>query len=175
MRYLPLLGLLGWLFGCDKNTTTPSPSPNRQYSIDLIQFRCNETTLGEAPKPNEHYKDSFDFEGVFRDDPKGIEIGLKDGTLDYVYLDLRKYPGDLTAENQKLSIGTDSTVEDIIKLFGEPYWKDEDEKEIILFYEDAGRVELQFEFPQKTKLGIITLMFLNLPAKLSGIITNHTQ
>ena len=49
--------------------------------------------------------------------------------------------------------------EEIISIFGEPYWTDFDDSEIILFYEfQESAIELQFEFPDGKHLEFITLM-----------------
>jgi|GEM_PF-4853798 len=63
-----------------------------------------------------------------------------------------------------VDLGASTTLSEIIFIFGEPYWHDDDKDESILFYED-GTVELQFEFPGKTHLGFITILLDPIMAK----------
>ncbi|WP_152004399.1 hypothetical protein [Desulfoluna spongiiphila] len=128
-----------------------------EYFIDLIKFKCNNTALGEQPTLKEHFCESFDENGCFDDKFNGVELGLSHRSLDYVFVSLKTFNGKFFVNGTDLPIGIDSCEKDIIKLFGVPYWRDEDENEVILFYED-GHIELQFEFPKKATLAFITMM-----------------
>jgi hypothetical protein len=49
--------------------------------------------------------------------------------------------------------------DDITKIFGDPYWIDTSDDEVIMFYEyQKGIVELQFEFSDARHLSHITFM-----------------
>lgn len=139
-----------------KAKETKTKVNDNDYFIDLTRFKCNNTRLGEQPTLKDHFYESFD-DDLYEDEYNGIEIGLSHKLLDSVYVSLKEYKGKFLADDNKLNIGLESTEKDIIKLFGEPYWRDEDEKEVILFYEDDD-IELQFEFPEKSTLEIITMM-----------------
>ena len=57
----------------------------------------------------------------------------------------------------------------LLQLFGEPYWIDRSDGEVILFYEYAwGSLELQFEFPEATSLRFITVA-------VEGILSTKKQ
>ncbi|MEM7230969.1 MAG: hypothetical protein AAF517_02270 [Planctomycetota bacterium] len=147
------MSFLSRLFGRGDDPSVPPVD----VSIDLTRFRCNTTALGAPPTPSDGIAQSLNKEGVFKDPTRGIEIGLEDGRLDYVFLTMSRFDGRLLANERELAIHSASCLDDVLKLFGEPYCLHEDDDEVILFYED-GRVELQFEFPGKVRLGLITLM-----------------
>ena len=138
-------------------TTTTTEQVENEYFIDLIKFKCNHTTLGEQPTLKEHFCDSFDENGYYEDNFNGVELGLSHRVLDYIFISIKPFNGKFFANGSELPIGKGSSENDIINLFGHPYWRDEDDSEVILFYEN-GRIELQFEFPNKGKLGFVTIM-----------------
>ena len=94
---------------------------------------------------------------VLTDEKFDVELGMKDGTLDYMYFGIGKFPGQFVAHGASVELSATTEEADVLERFGEPYWRDDDKDETILFYED-GTVELQFEFPGKVHLGIITIM-----------------
>lgn len=155
------MGILGWLFGGGGDSGSRSDSTPRFASelvtVDLTAFTCNSTPLGEPTDPSDPFHGTFNREGIYRDVPGGLEIGVEEGKLDFVFLTLDRFRGKLLADGKELPVSSGSTEADITALFGEPYWRDEDDQEVLLFYED-GRVELQFEFPGKERLGFITLL-----------------
>jgi hypothetical protein len=62
-------------------------------------------------------------------------------------------------KGKSLILSSRTTREVVISIFGEPYWTDTDNSEIILFYEfQESTTELQFEFPDGEHLEFITLM-----------------
>jgi hypothetical protein len=94
-------------------------------------------------------------EGCYRYLTKGIEIGAENGTVtDFSVICARDpfrpgfepfrgtviYKG-LQISQEKLAVETDFT-----GIFSEPYRRDEDDTEIILFYEFRNNIEWQVEF-----------------------------
>ena len=72
-------------------------------------------------------------------------------------------------EDKSLLLSNTTNRKEIITIFGEPYWTDIDDSEIILFYEyQEGTTELQFEFPDGEHLEFITLI-------KGGILSKQAQ
>jgi hypothetical protein len=149
------MGLLNTLIG-RKPAIPEVPLP---LHIDLGSFKCGQTPLGARPDASESYADYFGSDEIARFDKSGVELGTKQGILDYAFITLANFAGGFARNGSKLSISAQTTPEEIISEFGEPYWTDTADKEMILFYEfQNGRVELQFEFPDRHKLGFVTLL-----------------
>jgi hypothetical protein len=149
------MGLLSTLFG----SKPAMPEVPLSLQIDLSSFKCGRTTLGERPDESESYAPYFGSDEVARLDNSGVELGAKQGALDYAFIKLANFSGNFTRNGVKLPISTQTTLKEIISLFGEPYWTDTKDEETILFYEyQNGRVELQFEFPDRQRLGFVTLV-----------------
>ncbi len=128
-------------------------------TIDLRGFTCGRTRLGAAPADGEFFTAALRTSDVFELEQEGFELGTIEGNLDYLYLQLALFHGRFRANGTDLALTTATTPSEIRALFGEPYWTDDDDDETILFYEyEAGAIELQFEFPGKQRLDVITLM-----------------
>jgi hypothetical protein len=68
-----------------------------------------------------------------------------------------RFAGRFRHRDGEVRLNPTTTVEEVLARLGEPYWRNEDEDEVILFYEDDP-VETQFEFPDKKHLGFITIL-----------------
>jgi hypothetical protein len=148
------MGLLSTLFG----SKPAMPEVALSLQVDLGSFKCSQTALGARPDASEPYAAYFDSAGVAKFNNSGVELSTKQGVLDCVFITLANFTGTVTKNGSKISISAQTTPEDIISNFGEPYWTDTADEEMILFYEfQNGRVELQFEFPDRHQLGFITL------------------
>lgn len=156
------MGIFSSLFSRKPKVTIPHVL-YADFVVDLTEFRCGKTKLGDELQPNELYTE-FIHENKFSDEEHGVEIGLKSNRLDYIQLTLDKYPGKFRYNGVEEQLGPTTTMSDILSLCGEPYWHDDDKDESILFYED-GTVELQLEFPDKKKLGVIIMLLDPLMAK----------
>ncbi|MST00900.1 MAG: hypothetical protein EXS29_06290 [Pedosphaera sp.] len=153
-RLLFAMGLLSILFGAK----APAFAAEMVIPLDLAKFSCGGTVLGERPKDGELYAKHFDRGGIAKFEKSGVELETKDGVLDYAFITVANFKGTLLKSGQRLSITAQTSIEEIVALFGEPYWKDAQDDEVILFYEFlGGKIELQFEFPDKRRLGFITL------------------
>jgi len=56
------------------------------------------------------------------------------------------FPGTVKWRGREYRLDTATTEADFIAVFGEPYWRDQDDMEVILFYEFRGDIEWQVEF-----------------------------
>jgi hypothetical protein len=146
------MGLLSLLKG-----SRPAPPQVLALSVDLGTFKCGETILGSRPSFVEPYAKSFDRNNVAYF--AGIELGTEREALNYAFITLRDFKGTFSKNGSLLPLSTHTTPEEIISQFGAPYWTDTMDEEMILFYEfQNGRIELQFEFPDRRQLEFITLM-----------------
>ncbi len=66
------------------------------------------------------------------------------------------FDGRIELDGEEIPIGGSTTEAEFVARFGAPYWRDEDEDEILLFYE-FGPVEWQVEFPGGGTLGVFTI------------------
>jgi len=131
----------------------------RELEIDLASFRVGHSLLGERPSAEDCFCDPLLKHGRYQAKNLGIELGSTAGKLDYACIDVPAFPGRLTRAGQALGLTKTTTATDIRHAFGEPYWVDRSEAEIVMFYEYLdGTVELQFEFAENTQtLGFVTL------------------
>lgn len=142
------------LFSLFKKPPQPSLPPLGRLSIDLVKCSCGEMRVGEEiGNPAESLFPGPDVEIV--DAAQGFEAGSKAGRLDYLFIDLTKFPGVFLKNGNTLPLTAGWTEAQVVADFGDYYWRDEDGDEVILFYED-GRIERQFEFVEG-KLVYITI------------------
>ena len=95
--------------------------------------------------------------------------GGADGRFEYVFVTMNRFPGRFMKAGTPLKISTETTENDILQLFGSPYWTDRSDGEVILFYEyRQGKVELQFEFWNGKTLSNLTLT-------LDGVLSVEEQ
>ncbi len=149
------------LFGAGRKAPMAT-CPREAYAglvIELAEFRCGHTVLGAPISRDDFFAKELATQDMFQDEACGFEVGTRQNNLEYIYLAVEKFPGTFTFQGETIAIGTQTTIEEIVSRFGEPYWRDVDKAndEIILFYEN-GTAEIQFEFPGMKRLGIITVM-----------------
>lgn len=149
------MGLMSILFGSKPSEVASLPP----LKVDLATFHCGQTCVGSKVGATEPYAGRFDKDGVAKFDASGIELGTKDGVLDYAFITISDFQGVFLKKGAAISVSARTSPELITSLFGEPYWTDnKDDDETILFYEyQNGSIELQFEFPGKRSLSFITL------------------
>lgn len=139
------------------------------FDFDLGRFRVGQTSIGHHPSEHDHFSDELKESAIFEDEKTGVELGTRDGVLDYAFLNMEHFRGRILFNGGSLNLGAESSEDDVKKVFGEPYWTDRSDGELILFYEySGGTLELQFEFPDSTNLGFITL-------SRSGILSEEVQ
>ena len=123
-------------------------------SLDLALFSFAECPIGS---PIERYRELEFMIGnkeSYENAKLGFEFGVKAGKLNYVFVDLNIF-NQLYHNGESVDL-SGATIQQVNALMGKEIWKDEDEDEIILFYE-FDEIEIQFEFPDKQKLEIITI------------------
>lgn len=129
-----------------------------KWPLDLVLFRIGPHGLGEAPDTGSLWGRLMQAHAVCRPEGSGVEIGLVDGRVASVFVEVDAFKGGFLCDGESCGLGARSTVGEILQLFGEPYWTDRTDGEVILFYEfRQGAVELQFEFPDGERLGFVTL------------------
>jgi hypothetical protein len=96
---------------------------------------------------------------------KGVQVSAENGTINSFVLfwndDRRKqflaFNGVCRFHGQKIELAAGISESGISKIFGEPYWRDEDNNEIILFYE-FGAIEWQIEISRQEGLAAIVVL-----------------
>jgi hypothetical protein len=159
-----IMGILSSLFGCTKNNVkTLSPD------IDLKLFAIDNSILNEPVSPMDSFYTFFKKHDILNLPKCGIEIGIREDRLDYVFITISLFKGCFLFNGTELKITEDNTPDDIKKIFGEPYWIDALDNEVILFYEyEDGSIELQFEFSDSMHLSHITFM-------MNGVLSDKKQ
>lgn len=137
--------------------------------VDLELFTVDNSILNQPVSSADSFYNYFDNHDVLNSPKYGIEIGAKEGRLDYVFITLTFFKGDILLGGSPLKLTKENSPDDIERVFGEPYWIDTLDDEIIMFYEyRKGSVELQFEFSDSRHLSHITLM-------MNGILSKEKQ
>lgn len=151
------MGLLSFL-NTDRQNFDVSAADSR-LSVDLTKFIIGSTPLGKEPWDGDSFAKKFEKETTLKSDRSGYELGVKNGKLDHAFFTIKDFKGIFLVEEKSLLLSITTNRKEIISIFGEPYWTDIDDGEIILFYEfQENTTELQFEFPDGEHLEFITLM-----------------
>ncbi len=129
-----------------------------EWPIDLGGFRIGPHVLGEPPAASDLWGRLMRGDVVCKPAGTGIEVGLRKGVVDSVFVDLAEFSAGFRLDGEVIELGPSTTEAEVRKRLGEPYWTDRSDGEVILFYEyRGGEVELQFEFPDEDGLGFVTL------------------
>lgn len=64
----------------------------------------------------------------------------------------RPFSGTAMFHGREVRLSPETSEADFVSIFGEPYWRDEDDMEVIFFYEFRGDIEWQVEFTLKDSL-----------------------
>ena len=112
-------------------------------ALDLTSLSFNGVQTGEA---------------VTSQNAAGVQLIHEGNALSSIFVTIASFKGSVTADGKPMELHAATTPAAIIESFGEPYWRDDDEGETILFYEyEAGAVELQFEFSSPGSFDFITI------------------
>lgn len=155
------MGLLSFLFGRTPPKPLPIVSPKEvgQLIIDLSRFSIGASKLGATPAAKDFFAEPLLHADTYDAPEHGLEIGMEKGVVDSVFINLDKFPGQFARDGAKISLTTNTTEKEILKLFRDPYWVDRSDGKIILFYEpEEGAIEIQFEFPSSQRLVSICMM-----------------
>jgi hypothetical protein len=104
---------------------------------------------------------------------KGMDIGEEEGKvadfivfwIDYLGTGFKPFKGLVISRGKRIELDSRTTEKDFVNLFGDPYWRDQDEEEIILFYEFQGDIEWQVEFTQEGNLKALRVVWPPLMAE----------
>jgi len=152
-----LVGVIGYFSRRALERMRTPCLPLSGFRIDLATHRCGEMTIGAPLAPgNVFFSDIFG-KSEIEDEKQGFKIGAKDGRLDYVFIDLERFPGIITRNGNPLPHLRYWNVNRVISELGDPDNRDEYEKETLLFYEN-GHIEIQIEFPENRPARFITIM-----------------
>jgi hypothetical protein len=153
MRILSIMGLLSFFFGCGQ-PERPSPI----VSVDLSKFSIAGSEVGKPISADSPFARELAAANVYAPQGKGLELGSNGDLLDYAVIALDDFDGTFAMDGNLLSLDTTTTELDVRRRFGEPYWINREDSEVILFYEyQAGDIEVQYEFPDGVNLGFITI------------------
>ena len=157
----PILITMGILsfFSSSKGQDKPHDhQPPTAIIVDLKEFKIGSTALGSPITPADPFHAALKKAEVFKPAGQGLEVGTKNELLDYGFFDIISFKGSFSRSGEHIKIDKVTTENDILKVFGEPYWTDRSDGEVIMFYEyKAGTIELQFEFSDSKALSSITL------------------
>lgn len=126
-----------------------------QLEIDLHNYEVNGSRIGSRLSSSAPFFNELKKKDVVEKPQLGFEIGRKGDHLDYILIAVQKFKGSLTFNGLPAFV---ATVNDVLRLYGEPFWQDSSDEELIFFYEfENGEIEIQFEFPQEPLLAFITI------------------
>lgn len=149
-----IMTIFSLLFGCGKSDVK-SLTP----IVDLKLFSVDYSILNKPISSSDKFYAYFKTKDVLNLSKDGIEIGTKNDVLDYAFITLNSFKGRFLLKGNELQLTQKNHPESIVKIFGEPYWIDRSDGEVILFYEyKKGIIELQFEFYDSIHLSHITCM-----------------
>lgn len=115
------------------------------HQVDIATFSFDGVTLGDVDS------------GMLAQH-EGVELEVTDKELESIVVTLEDFEGEFLKSGKEVSLTSSTTPAEIEELLGEPYWRDVDDDELILFYEyQSGGIEVQFEFPDSTALAYITI------------------
>lgn len=99
---------------------------------------------------------------------EGLRVDVKEGAVEsFIFTltrdeddDLTPYAGLLRYRGSALALHRIATHEGVVSTFGEPWWREDDEEDVTLFYEFGGKFEWRFEGASD---GRMCLMFVGRP------------
>jgi hypothetical protein len=143
----------------DPEFDATSPPQLHELKIDLGDFRVGATPLGAVPSSEDFFARQLQKTGQYGSAEMGMVLSAKKGAMDDTLFILEHFPGAFTLRGTKLNLTTATTEKEVLELFGDPFWTDRSDGEVILFYEHrGGAIEVQSEFPEAKGLGVITLV-----------------
>jgi hypothetical protein len=98
---------------------------------------------------------------------RGIEIGEENGNIadfavfwiDYLQAGFQPFEGSVIYQGKTVALGPRNRESEFRATFGDPYWRDQDQDEIILFYEFQRDIEWQVEFTLQSNLKAIRVVW----------------
>lgn len=140
------MSLLSWLSGRKDVTARWTRAANLRLSLDFASGALCGVALGErlerlaflGPADGGRGPDA---DLVYRE--LGLAVGVQRGRIasydlwwrDSLEQGFQPYAGTVLRDGRPLALGTATTEAGLVLALGEPYWRDHDEEETILFYE----------------------------------------
>lgn len=172
------MGLLQRLFGKSHPSDCWIAHPGLKLVFDMSRHALCGVCIGDpverlsalGPPESRKYLD----DGCYSYPSRGVEIWADDGivkdftitvTRDGSLPGFEPFQGTFIHSERNLRLSSSSTERHFAYTFGEPYWRDADEDEIILFYEWKNDIEWQVEF---TSAGSLKVLRATTPPLLSA-------
>ncbi len=164
------MSLFEKIMGRKHASATWQSEPGLEMELDLERHSFCSRRLGDPiewlsglgpPEDSEALR-----EQCFRYYSRGIEIGEDNGKIsdftaywiDYLQLGFQPFNGSVTYRCKTVHLDSRTTEGDFVKVFGAPYWRDQDQDETILFYEFRDDIEWQVEFTLESGLKAIRVV-----------------
>ena len=172
------MGLRDLLFGTPDPTQSWIANPTVSLELDLDRHMLGGVRLGEPVErisglgPPDNLKATRD--GCCEYKALGLQVGFDGGRIDSFQLVFAEaeylsgytpFAGPIRHHGQALALDSNTTLDDFMARFGEPYWRDDDDDETILFYEFAADFEWQVEVDEDSRLKALLLVT---PPLMSG-------
>jgi len=145
------VGLVVW---AARREGVPTDASLEGATVDLAAGKCGESRLGEAPAASEPWYGSQQALRV-RSPSGAVEVEVDEGVLVAITIFLKDFAGTLCVHGESVE-DSGLTEAGVTALLGQAWWRDEDEDEVLLFYEHPS-FELQCEFEGKRELTAVVL------------------
>jgi hypothetical protein len=173
-----MMGLWNKLFGRSDPSDNWQEVPDFSIALDMTRHALCDVRLGDPvewfaklgpPEDKEALRN-----GCYRYLSKGIEIGAEEGVVtDFTIVcapdsfrpEFQPFRGSVIYAGRQFSLGPSTSETDFKQTFGEPFWRDEDDTEILLFYEYRYEIEWQVEFNLQ---GSLKALLIVTPPLMSG-------
>jgi hypothetical protein len=123
--------------------------------VDIGNFTVDRTRLRCTPEPPATWS-KHGADALMRSPSSDLELELQGGLLFAVTVQLASFKGSLSMRGQALPQFSELREMQVRSILGEPYWRDEGDDAVLLFYERDG-AELQLEFAQKSTLSVLVM------------------
>jgi hypothetical protein len=156
-----ILGVIDWIRGRKHFSKLWQPEPGFEIHLDLERHSLCRCRIGDPIEwlsglgPPEDFAELKEQRYCYYSYySRGFEVGEEDGKmadfavfwLDYLQAGFQPFNGSVTYRGKTVPLGTRTTEREFTTLFGHPYCRDQDQDEIILFYEYREDIEWQVEF-----------------------------
>lgn len=161
------VGIRDWLSGRKNPTADWVRDPNQRLAVDVARGTLCGVAFGEPIGrvaflgPTERVrKECSDLEFL----AQGVSVGISEGLIesysiwwqDYLEVGFTPYAGSILRDGEPLGWNRATTENEIVSALGQPYFRDQDDSETILFYEPKDRwgrlTERQIELDENGKL-----------------------
>jgi hypothetical protein len=152
-----ILLLIPVVMGCVDTKPKGSNLPQqRQRNVDISTFSIDLFQVGATLPVGSDGKTEDAYRARLLE--SGISISADGAVLTAIYVDLNDFDGEFSLSGKKLPISTHSSLRDIRRTLGEPYWQHKLDDETLYFYESkTGRREVTFTFSVLGRLRFVDI------------------